>query len=260
MLGHAAAPAAADAPTPAAGSAPAAAPTVAVLALQGAFIEHEKKLAKLGCRTIELRQRADLQQHFDALVLPGGESTVQAKLLRELGMFDDLQVRIAQGLPVLGTCAGLILLAEHVHSASDGRTLATSPSDTSADPNHSATPVNGFRTFPITVVRNGYGRQLGSFIAKANLAAHTPPLSSSAAADLLETPAKEIPLVFIRAPRITATSPEVQTLVALDGEPMAVRFKNQFGCTFHPELTDDDTIYRMFLNHLHIFCKCEPKN
>ena len=178
MLGHAAAPAAADAPTPAAGSAPAAAPTVAVLALQGAFIEHEKKLAKLGCRTIELRQRADLQQHFDALVLPGGESTVQAKLLRELGMFDDLQVRIAQGLPVLGTCAGLILLAEHVHSASDGRTLATSPSDTSADPNHSATPVNGFRTFPITVVRNGYGRQLGSFIAKANLAAHTPPKKS----------------------------------------------------------------------------------
>lgn len=108
-------------------------PTIAVLALQGAFIEHEQRLQSLGCTTIELRQAADLARPFDGLVLPGGESTVQAKLLHDLGMFEPLRQRIAEGLPALGTCAGLILLADH------------------------------FRTLPVTVRRNAYGRQLGSF-------------------------------------------------------------------------------------------------
>ena len=88
-------------------------PTIAVLALQGAFIEHEQRLQSLGCTTIELRQAADLARPFDGLVLPGGESTVQAKLLHDLGMFEPLRQRIAEGLPALGTCAGLILLADH---------------------------------------------------------------------------------------------------------------------------------------------------
>ena len=111
-------------------------PTIAVLALQGAFIEHEQRLQSLGCTTIELRQAADLARPFDGLVLPGGESTVQAKLLHDLGMFEPLRQRIAEGLPALGTCAGLILLADH------------------------------FRTLPVTVRRNAYGRQLGSFHAE----------------------------------------------------------------------------------------------
>ncbi len=85
---------------------------IAVLALQGAFIEHEKKLEQLGATCIELRQKSDLDQDFDGLVLPGGESTVQGKLLKELDMFDDLQKRIQDGLPTLATCAGLILLAD----------------------------------------------------------------------------------------------------------------------------------------------------
>ena len=87
---------------------------VAVLAVQGAFEEHEKVLQELGAQTIQLRQAKDLEDSFDALVLPGGESTVQGKLLRELDMYEPLRAKIAAGLPVLATCAGLILLAEHI--------------------------------------------------------------------------------------------------------------------------------------------------
>ena len=89
---------------------------IAVLALQGAFIEHEKKLEQLGATCIELRQKSDLDQDFDGRVLPGGESTVQGKLLKELDMFDDLQKRIQDGLPTLATCAGLILLAKEIEN------------------------------------------------------------------------------------------------------------------------------------------------
>ena len=88
--------------------------TVAVLALQGAFIEHEHVLEELGVKTVELRQAADLDQPYDGLILPGGESTVQGKLLRELKMFDPLKKQIADGMPVLGTCAGLILLGSRL--------------------------------------------------------------------------------------------------------------------------------------------------
>ena len=89
-------------------------PLIGVLAVQGAFIEHEHKLEQLGTQCVELRQVSDLSRQFDGLVLPGGESTVQGKLLRELGMFDDLQARIVGGTPVLATCAGMILLANEV--------------------------------------------------------------------------------------------------------------------------------------------------
>lgn len=85
---------------------------IAVLALQGAFIEHEKMLTSLGAETFEIRQKKDLDQEFDGLILPGGESTVMGKLLRELDLFEPLQEKIQGGLPVLGTCAGLILLAD----------------------------------------------------------------------------------------------------------------------------------------------------
>ena len=117
---------------------------IAVSAVQGAFIEHEQMLSSLGVECFELRQRADLLRSFDGLVLPGGESTVQGKLLRELDMFDELHQQIRSGLPVLGTCAGLILLAEQL----------------SNDPNVY------FGTLPVTVRRNAYGRQLGSFYAE----------------------------------------------------------------------------------------------
>lgn len=92
--------------------------TIAVSALQGAFIEHEKILEKLGVSCIELRQKEDLNNHYDGIILPGGESTVQGKLLRELDMFDTIKAQIKQGLPVLATCAGMILLAENIDNDS----------------------------------------------------------------------------------------------------------------------------------------------
>lgn len=91
--------------------------TIAVLAVQGAFVEHEKKLEKLGASCIELRKAEDLAQHYDGLVLPGGESTVQGKLLKELGMYDTIKSQIESGMPVLATCAGLILLARPISKA-----------------------------------------------------------------------------------------------------------------------------------------------
>ena len=98
----------------------------AVLAVQGAFIEHEKKLEKLGAQCIELRKKENLEEDFDGLVLPGGESTVQGKLLKELGMFDALKEKIEAGMPVLATCAGLILLAKDLTN-DDHRYFATLP-------------------------------------------------------------------------------------------------------------------------------------
>ena len=108
---------------------------IAVLAVQGAFIEHEKALQRLGAETVELRKAEDLEQDFDGLVLPGGESTVQSRLLKELSMFEPLKEKIEEGLPVLATCAGLILLAQNV--SNDEK--------------------RGFATLPVTVKRLTYG-------------------------------------------------------------------------------------------------------
>lgn len=199
-------------------------PTIAVLALQGAFIEHEQRLQSLGCTTIELRQAADLARPFDGLVLPGGESTVQAKLLHDLGMFEPLRQRIAEGLPALGTCAGLILLADH------------------------------FRTLPVTVRRNAYGRQLGSFHAEGRWEETQKTEKTRGMTDVADDlgartalAAAPIPLTFIRAPRIEATGPGVQPLVTLNDTPVAVRYRNQIAAAFHPELDDDNRLYDAFL-------------
>ena len=114
---------------------------IAVLALQGAFIEHEQMLSRLGVSSFEIRQKKDLETPFDGLIIPGGESTVQGKLMRELGLFEPLRERIEAGLPVFGTCAGLLLLAKKIEN--DERLH--------------------FATMDICAVRNAYGRQLGSF-------------------------------------------------------------------------------------------------
>ena len=181
---------------------------VAVLAVQGAFEEHEKVLQELGAQTIQLRQAKDLEDSFDALVLPGGESTVQGKLLRELDMYEPLRAKIAAGLPVLATCAGLILLAEHI--AGD-------------DTVH-------FGTLPVTVKRNAYGRQLGSF--------HT----TGTVKDI-----GEVPMTFIRAPYVSDTTNAVETLAVVDGKTVGVKYKNQMAFAFHPELDDDLQIHKAFI-------------
>lgn len=182
---------------------------VAVLAVQGAFEEHEKVLQELGAQTIQLRQAKDLEDSFDALVLPGGESTVQGKLLRELDMYEPLRAKIAAGLPVLATCAGLILLAEHI--AGD-------------DTVH-------FGTLPVTVKRNAYGRQLGSFHTDADFGG-----------------LGQVPMTFIRAPYIAEAGGDVKILAEVDGKIVAARQGRQLVTAFHPELDGDTRIHEYFLN------------
>lgn len=203
--------------------------TIAVLALQGAFVEHEKRLTSFNCDVVEIRQRKDMDQGFDGIVLPGGESTVQTKLLHELGLFEPLKDMIDADLPVLGTCAGLILLAESAQNVSDGRC-----SEDSGEAVATATYSTGFQTMPAVVIRNGYGRQLGSFHAETCLFDKGCNLG-------------EIPMTFIRAPRIEKIGEDVECLAALDGEPVAVRYGKQIACAFHPELDDSNKIYELFI-------------
>ena len=187
--------------------------TVAILAVQGAFAEHEARLAELGARCIELRQAADLKQDFDRLVLPGGESTVQGKLLDELGMLEGLRERIVGGMPVFGTCAGLILLAQRLAAHDDKGTPRLS-------------------TMDIEVERNAYGRQLGSFHAEGPVAG-------------IEG---KVPFTFIRAPRIVSVGEAVEVLATVDDRIVAARQDNQLGVAFHPELDQDTRIHELFLN------------
>ena len=186
--------------------------TVAVLAVQGAFAEHEARLSELGARCIELRQAADLKQDFDRLVLPGGESTVQGKLLDELGMLEELRTRIVEGMPVLGTCAGLILLAHDLAAHDDKGTPRLA-------------------TMDVLVERNAYGRQLGSF-------------SAEAAFDGIGT----IPMTFIRAPYISGISGTARPLATVDGKCVAAQQEHQLVTAFHPELTDDLRVHQYFLD------------
>ena len=189
---------------------------IGVLALQGAFAEHETMLSALGAACHELRNRNDLAEKPDGLVLPGGESTVQRKLLMESGMFASIKSWIEEGMPVLATCAGLILLAEKLEND----------------------PTVHFGTLPVSVRRNAYGRQLGSFHAEGAL------LNEAGVAE--NTP---IPTTFIRAPRIVEIRDSVQPLVTLsDGTVAAVRYGNQLACAFHPELDPDPRIHELFLD------------
>lgn len=182
---------------------------IGVLALQGAFIEHEHMLARLETESFELRQKSDLERGFDALIIPGGESTVQGKLLRELDMFDAIKEKIEGGMPVYGTCAGLLLLAKKIQN--DDRT-------------HLA-------TMDITAVRNAYGRQLGSFHTEAEFEG-----------------IGSIPMTFIRAPYIESVSGEAKVLAVVDGHIVAAREGNQLVTAFHPELDEDLSVHRYFIN------------
>ena len=181
---------------------------IGVLSLQGAFIEHERRVAELGATPFEIRERRDLDAPFDGLILPGGESTVQGKLLRELGLFKPLREKIAAGLPTFGTCAGLILLAKTIKDD----------------------PTVHFGLLDVIVERNAYGRQLGSFHVEA-------PFANGPA----------IPLSFIRAPAIRTLGPSVETLATVNGIPVAVRQGNLLATAFHPELDPDPTVHSAFL-------------
>lgn len=181
---------------------------IGILALQGAFLEHEQVLNKLGVEYFEIRQKSHLQTPFDGLILPGGESTVMGKLLHDLDLFDELRAMIVSGLPVFGTCAGLILLAKQF---------------TNEERLH-------FATMDITVVRNAYGRQLGSFFANEDFNG------------------AKIPMVFIRAPYIEKTGKKVTVLAKANGKIVAAREGNQLVTAFHPELTADPSVHQYFIN------------
>ena len=183
---------------------------IGVLAVQGAFIELIQVLSSLGVECVELRQAADLEQPLAGLVLSGGESTVQGKLLRDLDMYAALRAKIVAGLPVLATCAGMILLAEKLSND---------------DKVH-------FATMPITVRRNAYGRQLGSFRTHADFGA-------------LGT----IPMTFIRAPYIEKVGAGVKVLAEVDGKIVAVQYGKQLALAFHPELDvqESTAVHEYFL-------------
>lgn len=186
--------------------------TTAVLAVQGAFAEHERRLRALGEDVIELRQAADLEKSFNRLVLPGGESTVQGKLLAELGMLERLKKRIEDGMPVLATCAGLILLAERLSAHDDKGTPRLA-------------------TMDVEVERNAYGRQLGSFRTEAELAG-----------------IGKVPMTFIRAPRIVSVGTDAEPLATVEANIVAARQNNQLALAFHPELDEDLRIHQLFLS------------
>lgn len=184
---------------------------VGVLAFQGDFSAHCAVLARLGAAPFELREAGEIES-ADALVLPGGESTVIGSLLVRFGLMDALSQAVRDGKPVFGTCAGLILLAARVEGGDQP----------------------GLRMLDITVRRNAYGRQVDSF---------REPLRSS-----LDPGAEPFMGVFIRAPRITAAGPDVEVLIEREnGEPVLVRQGSILGATFHPELVEELSIHRYFL-------------
>ena len=184
---------------------------IGVLAVQGAFAEHRQILEKLGIETFEIRQQRDIAQDFNGLILPGGESTVQGKLLHDLGLFEPLRERIESGFPTFGTCAGLILLAEEL--SNDAHTY--------------------FATMPVTVQRNAYGRQLGSFYTEENFEG-----------------IGKIPMTFIRAPLIKDAGKDVQILAKVNEQIVAVQYKNQLAISFHPELNSDLSLHKYFVENI----------
>ncbi|HMF08914.1 MAG TPA: pyridoxal 5'-phosphate synthase glutaminase subunit PdxT [Thermoanaerobaculia bacterium] len=180
--------------------------SVAVLALQGDFEAHRKRLSELGIDSFEARRPAELEDAA-GLVLPGGESTTMWEFF-ESAPWEDAIARFAgKGRPVLGTCAGAILLARDVSNPAQ----------------------KGLGILDLSVERNAYGRQTESFVGEVD----APALGT------------RLPAVFIRAPRIRHVGPGVEVLATLDGEPVLVRQGRVLAATFHPELTADATVHRL---------------
>lgn len=185
---------------------------VGVLTLQGGFVEHINVLNKLGVPSFEIRQQADLKnKHLRGLILPGGESTVIGKLLRELELFDPLDGLIKSGIPVFGTCAGLILLAKKIVND----------------------PSVYFGAIDIAAKRNAFGRQLGSFLTTGEFAGNL-----------------HVPMTFIRAPYIEEAADTVEILARVNGHIVAARQNNVLVTAFHPELSDDLRVHEFFVKSL----------
>ena len=183
---------------------------IGVLALQGAFERHQKVFLELSVEAIQVRTPADLAK-VDALVMPGGESTTMSQLLESSELFGPISLRIKQGLPVFGTCAGMILLSKKIL---DGRDDQLS-----------------FDAIDIDVQRNAYGRQIDSFEAEIEI-------------DSLDSPFNA---VFIRAPRIVSLGPEVHALAFCGDDVVLAKHENILVASFHPELANDVRLHELFL-------------
>ena len=183
---------------------------VGVLALQGAFREHVAAVTRLGATAREVRQLKDIDG-IDALIIPGGESTTMGKLLNEWNMLEPLRQRILDGMPVYGSCAGLILLCREIEDSDQPR----------------------LGVLDATVRRNAFGRQVVSFETDLSIP---------------EIGADPIPAVFIRAPVITGVGAGVTVLAEVKGQAVAVRQNNILATSFHPELTPDTRMHSYFLS------------
>jgi 5'-phosphate synthase pdxT subunit len=183
---------------------------VGILAIQGDVEAHRRMLEGLGVEVTEVLSEEDLDA-VDALVIPGGESTTIAKGIARLSLQAALQKRIGEGMPVLGTCAGAILLAREVE-------------------NH---PVAVLGAMDVTAVRNAYGTQVDSFAT---------PVDEDVAPGL-----EDMRCVFIRAPQLKRPGPGVEVLARVDGQPVLMRERNVMAATFHPELTTDSRVHELLL-------------
>ena len=184
---------------------------IGILALQGAFAEHERVLERLGVKNVELRNLEDFQKYqkeLSGLILPGGESTTMGKLLRDQDMLLPIREAILSGLPVFGTCAGLILLAKEITSQNESH----------------------LGTMDMVVERNAYGRQLGSFYTEAECKG-----------------VGKIPMTFIRGPIISSVGEDVEILAIVDNQIVAAQEKNMLVTSFHPELNDDIRLHQYFI-------------
>ena len=187
---------------------------VGVLALQGDVREHIHSLVYCGVEAVAVRRAGEIQS-VDALVLPGGESTTISQLSEVFGVYQLIKERIASGMPVYGSCAGMILLAEEILDAKVGQ--------------------KSFGGLEITVRRNAFGRQVDSFESDIEFA--------DGSTDLMKA-------VFIRAPWVERVSDSVQILASVDSHPVAVRSKTALATSFHPELSGDDRIHRYFIEQV----------
>jgi len=189
---------------------------VGLLTLQGDYDKHRQAFASLGQETFDVRRPGELDR-VSCLVIPGGESTTLTRLVDRVGLRNPI-LEFAAHKPVMGTCAGLIMLARRLTGEK-----------------HSDYGVEPFGLLDCTVIRNGYGRQIDSFTAPLVIRG-------------LDRSTDPFPAVFIRAPRITAVGPEVEVVASFRDEPVVIRQGRLLGVAFHPELTDDLRIHRAFLD------------
>lgn len=182
---------------------------IGVSGIQGDFREHKSMVEKLGYETLIVRKTEDLEK-VDGLIIPGGESTTMVRIMKRIGLFENLREKIANGLPVYGTCAGLILLAKEIENY----------------------PQESLGVIDIKVMRNAYGRQVDSFEEMISINGFSSPFKA----------------IFIRAPRVDWYGTEVEVLSELNGYPIMLRQKNVLVSSFHPELTNDTRIHEYFIS------------